>query len=253
MFEPENELEESLIKASTDPAHRPQFYKDLAESDIFIIQHGEVPEQAGKKTLAPGMQLKIQNIEIDGKLYIPVFSSISRIQAVIDTEVGYLAFNALEFFEIVNGSELILNPGSEYGKEFTRNEVASIVNGTIWEPEHTYEVENETTVLIGQPKNYPHELAEALTAYFKTQQEVLSAYLAHFYNPATGDPPHTLVGILATENWNEIIASAGIIAKEVEIADPPVDFVRVDTEGGNLDYFHEIEPFYQKKNSGLFQ
>lgn len=252
MFEPENELEESLVKASSDPAHRPQFYKDFVQSNIFIIQHGEVPEEEGEKTLESGMQLQIQNIEIEGKLYIPIFSSVPRIQAVINGEVGYLALNALEFLKIVNGSDLVLNPGSEYGKEFTKNEVERIVSGSIWEPSQSYKVEKETKVLIGQPKNYPHELVDALTKYFKTKKEVLSAYLAHFYNPETGDPPHTLVGILATENWDEIVSSSGIIANEVEVPDSPIDFVRMDTEGGNIDYFHQIEPFYKKKKFGLF-
>jgi len=252
LFEPENELEESLVKASSDPAHRPQFYKDFVQSNIFIIQHGEVPEEEGEKTLESGMQLQIQNIEIEGKLYIPIFSSVPRIQAVINGEVGYLALNALEFLKIVNGSDLVLNPGSEYGKEFTKNEVERIVSGSIWEPSQSYKVEKETKVLIGQPKNYPHELVDALTKYFKTKKEVLSAYLAHFYNPETGDPPHTLVGILATENWDEIVSSSGIIANEVEVPDSPIDFVRMDTEGGNIDYFHQIEPFYKKKKFGLF-
>ena len=252
MFEPQNELEESLIKASTDPAHRPQFYKDFINSNIFIIQHGEVPEEAGERTLESGMQLQIQDIELEGRLYIPIFSSVPRIQAVINGEVGYLALNALEFLKIVNGSELILNPGSEYGKEFTKNEVANIVSGSIWEPTQSYKVEKETQVLIGQPKNYPHKLVDALKKYFRTEKEVLSAYLAHFYNPETGDPPHTLVGILATGNWEEIVSSAGIIANEVEVPDPPIDFIRIDTEGGNIDYFQEFEPFYKKKKFGLF-
>ena len=36
-FQPQNKLERSLMKAAEDPAHHPQFYKDLIESDVFII------------------------------------------------------------------------------------------------------------------------------------------------------------------------------------------------------------------------
>jgi hypothetical protein len=37
-FEPQNALESSLMKAAGDPAHRPQFYRDLLESQIYLIQ-----------------------------------------------------------------------------------------------------------------------------------------------------------------------------------------------------------------------
>ena len=73
-FEPENQFEESLMKAVNDPAHRPQFYKDLCNADLFIIQHGKEPPQKHEKvTLQEGMTIQIQNIEHNGKLYIPVF------------------------------------------------------------------------------------------------------------------------------------------------------------------------------------
>lgn len=252
MFEPENELEASLIKAADDPAYRPQFYKDFIKSDVLIIQEDASNVNEGETVLKADMELQIQNIEIDGKLYVPIFTSVKRIQAVIDYEVGYLALNAFEFLKIINGTGLALNPGSEYGKQFTASEVSNIIDGSIWEPNKKYKVEKETQILIGQPANYPNKLADALKTYFKTKKEVLSAYLAHFHNPDSGEPPHTLIGVLATDNWDEIMASAGMIVNDVEIPDPPVDFIRIDTENGNLDYFHDIAPFYKRKKFGLF-
>jgi len=252
LFEPENDLEISLIRASEDPAHRPQFYRDFVESNIFIIQNNQIPEDEGEVTLEAGMQLEIQNIEIDGKLYIPIFSSVRRIQTLVQNEVGYLALNALEFLKIVNGSELVLNPGSDYGKEFNQSEVASIVDGSIWQPQNSHTVEKETRVLIGQPSNYPYELVESLSRFFRNTKQVHSAYLAHFHNPDTGDPPHTLIGLVVADNWDEIVSSAGLIAEGVEVPDPPIDFLRIDTEEGNLEYFHSIEPFYKRKKFGLF-
>ncbi len=252
MFEPENELEESLVKAFADPAYRPQFYKDLAHSNIFIVQHDKVPKQEGEITLESGTPLEIRSVEIEGELCIPIFSSVRRIEDAVQGEVGYLALNALEFFKIVSGSDLILNLGSEYGKKFTKDEIASIIDGTIWETGETYRVEEETQVLIGQPEKYPQALVDALIKYFKTKNEVVSAYLALFYNPKTDEKPHTLIGILVTENWDEIVSSVGMIANQVEVPDPPIDIIKIDTKSGNIDYFHEIKPFYKKKKFGLF-
>src|SRR5438132_873318 len=36
-FEPVNDFERSLIKAANDPAHRPQFYRDLLAAELFAI------------------------------------------------------------------------------------------------------------------------------------------------------------------------------------------------------------------------
>ena len=158
-FSPENILEESLIKASADPAHRPQFYKDLCEADLFIIQHGEAPPKENKRvTLEEGMSVSIQNIDHNGKPYIPVFSSLSRLQAVLNEEVAYLGVNALELMKFTQGAELLLNPGSDYGKEFTANEIESIVSGAIWKPIESYTQEKEAQVKV---KDIAELIAEA--------------------------------------------------------------------------------------------
>lgn len=150
-FIPQNLLEKSLIQASTDPAHRHQFYKDLSNSDFFIIQEGDIPETHGKVTLSAGAQIKIQNIEHNGKPYVPVFSSLLRLQSVLDREVGYVALNAVEFMRIVQGSEIILNPSMSYGKEFVRDEILSIIDGSIFKPTESFVAEKDTQVLIGHP------------------------------------------------------------------------------------------------------
>ena len=44
-FEPQNDLERSLVKADDDPAHRPQFSRDLVQADLFVVQQGESPPE----------------------------------------------------------------------------------------------------------------------------------------------------------------------------------------------------------------
>lgn len=258
-FEPQNDLERSLVKAATDPAHRPQFYRDFMASDIFIIQHGkQPPDRDGRTVLQEGQNIHIRNIEHNGKPHIPVFSSIERLRTVLTGEAAYLGINALEFLRMTKGTPLLLNPGSDYGKEFTVAELASILDGSIWQPNERYVVQKPTQVMFGQPKNYPTELTEALRRLFPTISEVKRAWLAHYFNPERDEKPHTLIAIEHSGNWEQVAGQAGMVAKDIKIPDPPVDFMQVTqkapTKGGVEDYFlNELQPFYTKKKFlGLF-
>ena len=252
-FEPQNKLEQSLIKASTDPAHRPQFYRDLVESDIYIIEHGPPPEKAGRTVLEEDYQLKIQPIEINGKPYLPVFSSLLRLQAVLQHEAGYIAMNALEFLKTTKGAEVVLNPGSEYRKEFTKEEIQSVIDGSIWQA-GPYQIEEGTTVVFSQPSNYPHELAGALKGLFAGLKEVKRAYLALVLVVGKDEKTHTLIGIEVSENWDQVIAQASSVIQDIKVPDPPVDFTQITGKGGlGRDYFlSKCQPFYRKKILGLF-
>jgi hypothetical protein len=250
-FEPQNELERSLMRASSDPAHRPQFYRDFAASQIFVVNHGE-PLPSGRTTLEEGHSLKLQAIELNGKPYLPIFSSLPRLQATLQTQVSYIALNALEFLEITRGADLVLNPGSDYGKEFTAAEVESILDGSIGRPDETYVAEKATEVLIGQPSNYPTELVEALKRLFAGRKDVKRAWLAHFCNPSRDEKPHTLVALEVTGDWDAIARDVGIVVQDTPLPDPPVDLLQITGRSGVEDYFKGIEPFYARKRFGLF-
>lgn len=252
-FEPQNDLERSLTKAAADPAHRPQFYRDFMASDIFIIQHGvRPPESDGRTVLKEGANIQIRNVEHNGKLHIPIFSSLERLRVLLTGEATYLGINAFEFLRITKGSPLLLNPGSDYGKEFTETEIASILDGSIWKPTERYVVQKPTRVMFGQPKNYPKELAEALCRLFPTVPEIKRAWLAHYFNPERDEQPHTLIAIEHSGSWEHVAGQAGMVAKDIKIPDPPVDFMQVSskltTKGDVEDYFlNGLEPFYRKK------
>lgn len=235
MFEPQNTLERSLVAATTDPAARPQFYRDLLQSDLFVIQEPDAPPQ----------QLSIRPLEVNGNDCLPVFSSLAALQRFIDREVGYVAMNAFDFLNITRGARLLLNPGSDYGKEFLPEEVASILDGSIWRPDQSYTVERETQVLLGQPARHPTELVDVLRRVFAKLESVHAAWLAHFVNPAQDPKGHTLIAIEASENWDQIVGEAGMAANGVSVPDPPVDFIRLPNAG--LDsYFQSVEPFYRR-------
>jgi hypothetical protein len=64
-FDPQNELERSLMKAARDPAYRPQVYRDLVKSDIFIIEEGRSSnERDGWTTAKEGTRTVTVTLEV---------------------------------------------------------------------------------------------------------------------------------------------------------------------------------------------
>lgn len=128
-FIPQNELEEDLIKVASDPTNEEyskNFYAKLVVSDLYIIAYGSVSEEDGSFLTNEGDNIAIVNTEIDGEIYTPIFTSLPRIDEFVKEQVGYIAMNAVTMFSMIKDLEVILNPGSDYGKHFTREEIESI-------------------------------------------------------------------------------------------------------------------------------
>ncbi|MEJ2124797.1 MAG: enhanced serine sensitivity protein SseB C-terminal domain-containing protein [Alphaproteobacteria bacterium] len=246
-FDPQNELERLLIKAMSDAASRPLFYRELAQSNIFTVQRDAPSAERQEHTINAGETIEIHHIEYEGQQYIPIFSSLAQLQAVTSSDVAYLEVNALDFMKITLGTPLLLNPGSEYGKEFPPSEVAAILDGSLWQTTEEYSLTQETQIMIGDPATHPDELINALESFFATKPQVRRAWLAHFYNPSDELPPHTLIAFECDGDYRDILQEAGVVIQGVEVPDPPVDLLPITGEGGLEDYFlNEAEPFYQQ-------
>ena len=252
-FEPQNDLERSLMRAAGDPAYRPQFYKDLAAADLYIVQPGPPPQGEERTTLAADTEIQIESVAHDGAPHLVIYSSLPRLQASLSGEVAYLALNALELMKLTEGASLLLNPGAEFGKAFTPEEIASILDGSIWAADARYTVAKPVEVMLGQPKNYPTALVDALKTLFKMKKQIKRAWLAHIFNPDDGVQGHTLIGIEVSGQFDEVCAEAGLVVRNVTIPDPPVDFMQVNGEGGADGYFlNQSQPFYVRRFLGIF-
>jgi hypothetical protein len=254
-FIPQNDLEAALLAAATDASARPHFYETLSKSDLLVID--ESPESAvakGHQVLEAGRSLQLRQLDVRGIPHIPVFSSSVRVSAVVKTEVRLLTMKAKALFEIVRGSNVILNPGSQFGKQLTPDEVAQVVDGSIFEPRSTEVVAEARQVLMGQPANYPTHLTNPLAAFFKTKKEVGAAYLAHVLDPKSGPAPHTMIGVEvdAGADFERLMGEAAIVLEGVAKEGELVDFIRI-SNGGVSDYMtKETKPFYRRKWLGMF-
>ncbi|MFN9717937.1 MAG: enhanced serine sensitivity protein SseB C-terminal domain-containing protein [Planctomycetota bacterium] len=248
MFEPQNDLEHSLMRAATDPSQRPQFYRDLLAADIYLINVGGESLDIQDGVLSEGSNVQMQSWRRDGEDWLPIFSSLPRLQECLQTESTYLQLNAKSFFEITRGAHVILNPNLDYGKEFTATEIEGMLDGSIFRTGQGYTAKQDTKVLIGQPAEYPTALVKALSRLFVKHRDIKAGYLAHFFNPERDERPHTLIGIDATGDWDSIVGDAGMVAKETLPENEIVDFVRVSADDTGVSQYmlHGTKPFYKK-------
>jgi hypothetical protein len=73
---------------------------------------------------------------------------------------------------MTRGAQLVLNPASAFGKEFTPQEVeALLAEGVNQLPEQRV-AQTATTVQLGQPADYPHAMVASLTKLFSAHPNV---------------------------------------------------------------------------------
>jgi hypothetical protein len=250
MFEPVNDLERSLMSAATSPAARPQFLRDLLESEIFVLNQKGDELQIQNNVLQKGARLNILSFERDGKTWLPIFTSLERLEQYIRGDSSYVQLRARDLFEITRGAFVFLNPGLPYGKEFFPEEIEQMLDGSIFKPVQTYMAQKETQVLIGQPAVYPHELVKELSAYFEKNSKVSTAYLAQYFNPEADEKSHLLVAIDGSGDWQQIVGDAGIIAAEIIGKGEVIDFVRIDGSSFSKSITRQSKPFYRRSFFG---
>jgi hypothetical protein len=237
-FISENKLEEALVAAVKDPATAPNFYRLLLESDLLVL--GTVEGQStdgGAFSLEPGGRLALVTGEKnDGQKFLPVFSSLARMQAYVKAEAKYLAVNGRALFETTRGAPLVLNPGSDYGKELSPAEVGQLLEGPMQQEPR------QAKTIIGEA-DYPVALVNALIALFQARPDVQTAWMIQV-TFAEGQP-HPLIGIETGGDMASLVQQIQHIATSTA-PDMEFDVQRVDRQNplGMADALLQAEPFY---------
>ena len=128
-FEPENDLERSLVRAAADPSWQSRFHRDLLAADIYFVEEGPPPERPGWRVAGEGAGFRVAPVVVGGRPYLPIFSSVPRLQAAIEREVSYIGISARTFLEITRGADVLLDPGTEFGRVLTAAEIAGLLDG----------------------------------------------------------------------------------------------------------------------------
>jgi hypothetical protein len=111
-------------------------------------------------------------------------------------------------------------------------------------------IEKDTKVLLGQPSNYPYEMANALTKFFKKHKEVESAYL--FLSHKEGDDKSNLLFVIGFVGEKAtLFPQIAAVAQGYLGKDEYIELISLDSAFGK-DATKDSTPFYKKKVWKLF-
>ncbi len=241
LFIPENELERALVAAVKNPQLAPDFYRLLLESSLLVLGTAQGQEGATHElTLAPGSRINLVTGQKDGHPYLPVFSSLVRMQEYVKQESKYLSMKGRDLFELARGAPVTLNPASEYGKELSAEQVRQLLD--------PIERSGPPRAIVGEA-DYPMPLVEALTRVFAARPEVEAAWMIQVTFADRAQEPHPLVGI-ETDAKADFRGLVDAIQKETENAVPGTvfDVQRIDRQRPNslTDALLQVPPFYSR-------
>src|SRR3954447_1531985 len=248
MFQPENELERSLIRATADPASQPEFLQRLLEAQVFIAlvpSGGTItPGADGNATIPAGTKLQLRSVQRGGEEYLPFFSAPSRARALFRADHIVAPENPRDLFCKFPGRHFVLNPGSDYGKEFLPDEVRRLLQGDLQGDFREVVIDKATSVLLSQPLPYPTELVEALANVFAETASVNSAHLAQVTFPDRG--PELLIAIDASSDWDSVMGELRPKFRVVLPPSQPIDFTPLSGSSFEDDFRSGIPPFYAR-------
>lgn len=256
-FKPANKLEEVLVAACTEPSARPEFYRMLLESELFLLTP-DAPQTESRRVLEAETKVSFVHLQNANGPFLPIFSSQQRLQDAVNQtgqSYGFLALRGKDLFSLLaqHPPTAILNPGAAYGKELPVEEIRRIADGSFVRNEVRV-MQQATQVLLGQPAKYPTELVAALQKLFAKHSSVQAAYLGWIHDPNSGEPPHLIIGIECDGNMQKISQEAGITSQGLLSEGEFADFIQVGGGKGSLDsYFKkQTKPFYQSTNKKPF-
>ncbi len=247
-FISENELERALVKAVKNPASAPDFYRLLLQSDLLVLGTAQGQEEARESfTVSPGETFNLVTGTNAGGPFLPIFSSLPRMQEYVKQESKFLRINGRGLLDMTRGAPVILNPSSEYGKEFTAQQIALLLDGPA--------ARGEQRIVVGEA-DYPMALVEALVILFSSRPDIATAWMIQVTFADRAGEPHPLVGIEldpgAPSDWPQLMQAIRAAA-DAAVPGMVFDVQRVDRANptGLTSALLQAAPFYQGGVSAL--
>ena len=242
-FISENALERALVKAVKSPESAPDFYRLLLDCDLLVLGTAEGREDATEQfSVAPGGKLNlVTGKNKNGATFLPVFSSLLRMQEYVKQESKFLRINGRALLDLTRGARVTLNPASEYGKELTPPEVSGLL-------EPAAEV-RQPRPIIGET-DYPMPLLEVLVPVFAARPAIEAAWMIQV-RFADREKPHPLVGVefnSQVEGDMQSLLQAVAATAEQSIPGMVFDLQRIDRSRSNsmTDALLQVPPFYRR-------
>ncbi len=115
------EIAKEMVQGRLPESH---FLRELLAAEIYLIHYGPSP--------APGADVKGVTLSLsftvqDEVMCVPIFSTLARLQEFTRGKSSHYHLPAREFFALLPGMDLCLNPKSGCAVVFNTNDVASLL------------------------------------------------------------------------------------------------------------------------------
>jgi len=218
-FIPENELEEALMEAATNPDRRTVFSTMLLDSDLFAATP-DAADQRKVHSLQAGDQLRLFTVDLaTGGRATALFTSERRVAEVFGAEVGFVAAKGRSVLELVMNDDAILNPGLGYGVHWTPADIASLLGKPV-----ARTVAKETKLLLGTPAEIPDTVVRRLTDVLGGDGRISEAWLALAYWPDSQESAWYL-DLRSTHARDELADMIAAMLKGMDLGGKPLDTV----------------------------
>lgn len=239
-FEPENPLERALVRAMKDADARPEFYRLLMASNLFVV--GEIGRSVptdDPTVLQTDDVLKLAFVEREGRKLHPVFSTLSRLRHFTPPDKQHFCLLGRDLFLTTAGAQFVLNPGCDLGKELSPDEISYWLSQLVGDG-----LASAAKRMVAVPQKRPAVLLKALGVLFINRQ-VQSARLVEIRDGDT----KLVLAVETDADWRklrrEISAAAHLAAPELNF-----ELLRLNPGDGRDAIARQllaVPPFYVRK------
>jgi hypothetical protein len=207
MFEPENDIERLLVRASAQPSERRSFMRALLDAEIFVVLVPEggqiVPGPDGNATIPEGTKLSMPGAVRGEEQLLPFFTRPSRARIWFKGDHLVAPDRTRDLFARHQDTPFLLNPGSDYGKEFLPDEVKRLLAGDLGEGVDEITVPKGQQLLLGHPSEIPADLIAALSREFSAIGTIRGAWLMLAMRAGQAEQSWML-GVDHKGNWSDV-------------------------------------------------
>jgi hypothetical protein len=230
MFEPENEIERLLVRAASDPFARAAFTRALMDAQIFLVlvPDGPVQQQPDGSVKVPeGTKLALPSASRGEVKLLPFFTSPSRARSWFKGEYVVVPDKTRDLFLRYSSAPFVLNPASDYGKEFTPDEVRRLLSGHFDDGPATEVIQKEQQVLLSHPADVPTKLIAALGRELGALKSVRGAWLMQAMR-GNQKEPSWMLGVDNMGDWQGVQAAIGRALAGGQLLDRELDAMPLD-------------------------
>jgi hypothetical protein len=186
-----NPFDALLKTAIEDPSKRYTFYKELLNLELVVI--GTVQDD--------NQTLHLKYIETGDELILPVFTSLNKFQAILESKYPYVKIPAKMLLEMVETDiPWVLNPGFDPSKKIISEELETLKDGRILHYFFDQLNEKEKEELLTQKTvELPEGTMDSLLNILKPYKSIKKAYLTHLFNPSVTEQPIPLIALELAE------------------------------------------------------